>query len=142
MNQQDQQAIDELFRHLDQMAAQAGPRDSDAEALIQQHMQQGSPGLLYQMAQTLVAQQHTLNQLRSQLAGYQRQGGAPAGFGAPQGAGGTRPTASRSTSSPATSSPATSSPATSSRDELAAASWPARASSRSGSAAAFSVPRC
>jgi len=35
MNQQDQQAIDELFRHLDQMAAQAGPRDSDAEALIQ-----------------------------------------------------------------------------------------------------------
>ena len=88
MNQQDQQAIDELFRHLDQMAAQAGPRDSDAEALIQRHMQQGSPGLLYQMAQTLVAQQHTLNQLRSQLAGYQQQGGAPAGFGAPQGAGG------------------------------------------------------
>src|SRR3984957_3207723 len=90
MNQQDQQAIDELFRHLDQMAAQAGPRDSDAEALIQRHMQQGSPGLLYQMAQTLVAQQHTLNQLRSQLAGYQQQGGAPAGFGAPQGAGGSR----------------------------------------------------
>src|ERR1700731_791168 len=71
VNQQDQQAIDELFRHLYQMAAQAGPRDSDAEALIQRHMQQGAPGLLSQMAQTLVAQQHTLNQLRSQLAGYQ-----------------------------------------------------------------------
>jgi hypothetical protein len=39
------------------------------------------------MAQTLVAQQHTLNQLRSQLASYQRQGGAPAGFAPPQGAG-------------------------------------------------------
>jgi hypothetical protein len=87
MNQQDQQAIDELFRHLDQVTAQAGPRDSDAEALIQRYVQQAPPGLLYQMAQTLVAQQHTLNQLRSQLAGYQQQGGAPAGFGAPQGAG-------------------------------------------------------
>ena len=137
MNQQDQQAIDELFRHLDQMAAQAGPRDSDAEALIQQHMQQGSPGLLYQMAQTLVAQQHTLNQLRSQLAATSGRAGRRPDSARRRGPGGTRPTASRSTSSPATSSPATSS-----RDELAAASWPARASSRSGSAAAFSVPRC
>jgi hypothetical protein len=37
------------------------------------------------MAQTLVAQQHTLNQLRAQLA--QRQSGAPAGFAPPPGAG-------------------------------------------------------
>jgi uncharacterized protein len=87
VNQQDQQAIDELFRHLYQMAAQAGTRDGDAEALIQRYVQQAPPGLIYQMAQTLVAQQHTLNQLRSQLAGYQQQGGTPAGFGAPQGAG-------------------------------------------------------
>ena len=141
MNQQDQQAIDELFRHLDQQAAQAGPRDSDAEALIQQHMQQGSPGLLYQMAQTLVAQQHTLNQLRSRLAGYQRQGGAPAGFGAPQGAGGYQAYGQPQYQPPGYQH-RYQQPATSSRDELAAASWPARASSRSGSAAAFSVPRC
>ena len=87
MNQQDQQAIDELFRHLYQVTAQAGPRDSDAEALIQRYVQQAPPGLLYQMAQTLVAQQYTLNQLRSQLASYQRQGGAPAGFAPPRGAG-------------------------------------------------------
>jgi len=85
MNQQDQQAIDELFRYLGQAAAQAGPRDRDADALIQRHVRQGPPGLVYQMAQTLVAQQHTLNQLRSQLAGYQRQGGAPAGFAPPAG---------------------------------------------------------
>jgi hypothetical protein len=39
------------------------------------------------MAQTLVAQQHTLNQLRAQLARYQRQGGAPAGFAPPASAG-------------------------------------------------------
>lgn len=80
MNQQDQQAIDELFRHLYQTAEQAGPRDGAAEALIQRYVQQAPPGLLYQMAQTLVAQQHTINQLR-------RQGGAPAGFAPPQGAG-------------------------------------------------------
>ena len=87
MNQQDQQAIDELFRHLYQATEQAGPRDSAAEALIQRHMQQAPPGLLYQMAQTLVAQQHTLNQLRSQLASYQQQSGAPAGFAPPPGGG-------------------------------------------------------
>jgi hypothetical protein len=89
MNQQDQQAIEELFRYLNQAAAQAGPRDPDADALIQRHVQQGPPGLIYRMAQTLVAQQHTVNQLRSQLAAYQRQGGgAPARFGAPQGTAG------------------------------------------------------
>ena len=87
MNQQDQQAIEELFQYLNQTAAQAGPRDSAADALIQRHLRQGPPGLLYQMAQTLVAQQATINQLRSQLAAYQQQGGAPAGFAAPRGTG-------------------------------------------------------
>ena len=86
MNQQDQQAIDELFRYLGQAASQAGPRDSAAEALIQRYVKQAPPGLLYQMAQTLVAQQHTLDQLRSQLA-RQRQNGTPAGFGPPPGGG-------------------------------------------------------
>ncbi|HEX6518516.1 MAG TPA: DUF2076 family protein [Streptosporangiaceae bacterium] len=84
MNQQDQQAIDELFRHLYASASQAGPRDPQAEARIQQLFQQGPPGLLYQMAQTLVAQQHALNQARAQLA--QPPDGAPAGF-APGGQG-------------------------------------------------------
>ena len=87
MNQQDQQAIEELFGHLYQTTEQAGPRDGTAEALIQRYVQEAPPGLLYQMAQTLVAQQHTINQLRSQLASYQRQGGAPAGFAPPPGAG-------------------------------------------------------
>ena len=87
MNQQDQQAIEELFGHLYQTTEQAGQRDGAAEALIQRYVQEAPPGLLYQMAQTLVAQQHTLNQLRAQLAAYQRQGGAPAGFAPPPGAG-------------------------------------------------------
>jgi hypothetical protein len=88
MNQQDQQAIDELFQRLYQTAAQAGPRDPEAEARIQQHVQQGPPGLLYHMAQTLVAQQYALQQARAELAACQQQNqqpsGAPAGFAPPQ----------------------------------------------------------
>jgi hypothetical protein len=89
MNQQDQQAIDELFRHLNESAAQADPRDPEAEARIQQHFQQAPPGMLYHMAQTLVAQHHALQQARAQLAASQQQSGSPAGFAppGPQGAG-------------------------------------------------------
>src|ERR1700692_910245 len=54
VNQQDQQAIDELFQHLYKSAAQAGPRDPEAEALIQKQFKQAPPGLLYHLAQTLV----------------------------------------------------------------------------------------
>lgn len=86
MNQQDQQAIDELFSHLYTSASQAGPRDPQAEARIQQLFQQGPPGLLYQMAQTLVAQQHALNQAKAQIAD-QQPNGAPAGFAGGQQAG-------------------------------------------------------
>jgi len=83
VNQQDKQAIDDLFQHLNQIAAQGGPRDPQAEALIQQHFQQGSPGLLYHMAQTLVGQQGALRQMRAQLADCQQQlqrSGSQGGF--------------------------------------------------------------
>jgi hypothetical protein len=73
MNQHDQQAIDDLFQHLYRSAAQSGPPDPEAEARIEQHLRQGPPGLLYQMAQTLVGQQAALRQLRSQLADSERQ---------------------------------------------------------------------
>ena len=101
VNQQDRQAIDDLFQHLNQSAAQAGPRDREAEARIRQHIQAGPPGLLYEMAQRLVGQQAALRQLRAQLDHCQqqlRQGGSPAGFAqpgwqgaAPQGYGGSGP---------------------------------------------------
>jgi hypothetical protein len=87
VNQQDQQAIEELFQYLNRAVAQAGPRDASADALIQRNVRQGPQGLLYQMAQTLVAQQHTINELRSRLAAGQGQGGAPAGFAPPRGGG-------------------------------------------------------
>ena len=73
MNQQDQQAIDDLFQHLYRSAAQAGPADPEAEARIQEHIRRGPPSLLYQMAQTLVGQQAALRQLRTQLADCQQQ---------------------------------------------------------------------
>jgi hypothetical protein len=81
VNQQDRQAIDDLFQHLHQSATQAGPPDPEAEARIGEHIRQGPPSLLYQMAQTLVGQQAALRQLRTQLADCQqqlRQSGSPA----------------------------------------------------------------
>lgn len=78
MNIEDQQAIEGLFRNLSQTAQQSGPRDPQAEALIERHMRQAPPGLLYHMAQTLIAQQHAISRLRAQAAH-----GAPAGFGQP-----------------------------------------------------------
>ena len=73
VNREDQQAIDDLFRYLYRTAGKAGPRDPQAEARIQQHIQQGPPGLLYHMTQTLVGQQAALQQLRAELADCQRQ---------------------------------------------------------------------
>jgi len=84
MNRQDQQAIDELFRRLYQTTEQGGRRDPEAEARIQELFRKGPPGLLYHMAQTLVAQQYALQQAQAELADLRRQGGgASAGFGRP-----------------------------------------------------------
>lgn len=138
VNQQDQQAIDELFQYLNRAVAQAGPRDAAADALIQRSVRQGPPGLLYQMAQTLVAQQHTINQLRARLAAVQGQGGAPAGSPRRGARDTSRGTGSRGTGSRVP----TSGKAGSSRRGREAASWPGPASSPWGSAAASSVPRC
>jgi len=91
VNRQDQQAIDDLFEHLNQTAAQAGPPDAEADARIRQHIKQGPPALVYQMAQTLVGQQAALRQLRAQVADLQQQpqrGGRPAGFAQPGWGGG------------------------------------------------------
>lgn len=84
MNRQDQQAIDELFQRLYRTTEQGGRRDPEAEARIQQHFQKGPAGLLYHMAQTLVAQQYALQQAKAELDDGRRQGGgASAGFAPP-----------------------------------------------------------
>src|SRR5215469_9543798 len=67
MNPQEQQMIESLFQRLAQAAPQAGPRDPQAEALIQQRFQ-SLPGAAYYMAQTLLVQEHALQQAEARLA--------------------------------------------------------------------------
>ena len=86
MTPQEQQLIESLFQRLAQAAAQAGPRDPQAEALIQQRVQ-SLPGAAYYMAQTLLVQERALREAEARLAGQQPGGGAgsflPPGPGGP-----------------------------------------------------------
>jgi uncharacterized protein len=66
MNPQEQQMIESLFQRLAQAAPQAGPRDPEAEALIQQRFQ-SLPGAAYYMAQTLLMQERALQQAEARL---------------------------------------------------------------------------
>jgi hypothetical protein len=76
MTPQEQQLIESLFQRLSQSAAQAGPRDPQAEALIQQRVQ-SLPGADYYMAQTLLVQERALQQAEARLAGQQQGGFLP-----------------------------------------------------------------
>ncbi len=88
MTPQEKQAIESLFQRLAQAATRAGPRDPEAEALVQQRVQL-LPGAAYHMAQTLLVQEHALQQAEARLgAGGQgsflqqdRYSGRPAGGG-------------------------------------------------------------
>ena len=76
-NQQDQQAIDNLFDRIEDVARNSGPRDRDAEALIQQRLREFPPAPYY-MAQTILVQEQALRQAQeriSQLEASQRSGG-------------------------------------------------------------------
>src|SRR5215472_7473388 len=75
MNPQEQQLIDSLFQRLTQAAPQAGPRDPEAEALIQRHFQT-LPGAAYYMAQTLLIQERALQQAEARLAAGGAGGGS------------------------------------------------------------------
>jgi hypothetical protein len=67
MNPQEQQMIESLFQRLTQAAPQAGPRDPEAEALIQQRFM-ALPGAAYYMAQTLLVQERALQQAEARLS--------------------------------------------------------------------------
>jgi uncharacterized protein len=67
MNAQEQQLIESLFGRLSQGIGQAGPRDPQAEALIQQKMQ-AMPGAGYYMAQTILMQERALQEAQQRLA--------------------------------------------------------------------------
>lgn len=88
MNPQERQMIDSLFQRLTQAAPQAGPRDPEAEALIQQRFQ-SLPGAAYYMTQTLLVQERALQQAEARLAAGGGAGGsfmpppAPPSYGQP-----------------------------------------------------------
>ena len=66
MTPQEKQLIESLFQRLAQAAPNAGPRDPEAEALIQQRMQ-SFPGGSYYMAQTLLVQERALRDAEARL---------------------------------------------------------------------------
>ncbi|MDB5615676.1 MAG: hypothetical protein JWQ22_3329 [Devosia sp.] len=74
---QDQQAIDGLFDRIEDVARKSAPRDSDAEALIQQRLRDYPPAPYY-MAQTILIQEQALRQAQErieQLEASQRPSG-------------------------------------------------------------------
>ncbi len=72
MTPEEQQLIESLFQRLTQSAAQSGPRDPQAEALIQQRVQ-SLPGAAYYMTQTMLVQERALQQAEARLAGQPQQ---------------------------------------------------------------------
>ncbi|MCB0168690.1 MAG: DUF2076 family protein [Anaerolineae bacterium] len=72
MQHEEKQLIDALFRKIDQIAAQSGPRDSQAEALINQHVHR-IPGAMYYLAQATIIQYQALKQAEVRIAELERQ---------------------------------------------------------------------
>ncbi len=72
MNADERQVIDDLFDKLDRVAREAPPRDPDAESHINARIA-GNPGATYLMAQTLVAQQHALEEAYHRMQDLERQ---------------------------------------------------------------------
>jgi len=82
MDNQDRQAIEGLFSRLDTVERQAGQRDAEAEAFINQRLVR-QPGAPYFMAQTIVMQEYALQQAQERISQMEQQAQA-----APQAGGG------------------------------------------------------
>jgi hypothetical protein len=72
MNQQEREMIEGLFQRLRQAETQAGPRDSDAEALIRERMA-AQPAAAYLLAQVVLVQEEGLRNLQSRVEGLERE---------------------------------------------------------------------
>ena len=66
MNQDDRNAIDQLFEKLREVELRSTPRDPEAEARIRQRIAE-QPGAPYYMAQTIVVQEQALEMARTEL---------------------------------------------------------------------------
>lgn len=77
LNQQERDAIDDLFDRIEAAARKSPPRDAEAEALIQQRLRNYPPSPYY-MAQTILVQEQALRSARErieELEARQQSGG-------------------------------------------------------------------
>lgn len=78
LNQQERDAIDDLFDRIEAAARKSPPREPEAEALIQQRLRDYPPSPYY-MAQTILVQEQALRAARERIeeleAGQQSSGG-------------------------------------------------------------------
>ena len=77
-NQRDDQAINELFDRIEHVARTSGPRDRDAERLIQQRLQEYPPAPYY-LAQVVVMQDEALREARARIETLERERDRPRG---------------------------------------------------------------
>lgn len=77
-NQQDQQAINDLFDRIEDVARTSAPRDRDAEHLIQQRLQAFPPAPYY-LAQVVVMQDQALREARARVEELERERERPRG---------------------------------------------------------------
>ncbi len=71
MDNQDRQAIEELFVRLSEVERQAPPRNSEAERFIRDRISQ-QPSAPYLMAQTIVVQEHALQEAQRRIQELER----------------------------------------------------------------------
>lgn len=74
MHLEEKKLIDALFQKVSQTAAQSGPRDPDAEALINHHIGR-IPGAAYYMVQTLIIQRQALKNAEARIGELEAGGG-------------------------------------------------------------------
>jgi hypothetical protein len=72
MNQHEHSVIEGLFQRLQQAEIQAGPRDAEAEALIQDLMAR-QPAAPYLLAQVILVQEQGLQQLQTRVEALERE---------------------------------------------------------------------
>lgn len=73
MNIVDRQAIEDLFRRLKDAEKEGGPRDPEAEELIEKLVSR-QPAVAYYLAQTVLVQQWALNSAHDKIADLERRG--------------------------------------------------------------------
>ncbi|MFD2649594.1 DUF2076 domain-containing protein [Devosia albogilva] len=78
-NQQDSDAINGLFDRIEDVAGRSGPRDRDAETLIQERLRQYPPAPYY-MAQTILVQEEALRHARRRIEELEARGSRGGGF--------------------------------------------------------------